>query len=128
MVASVRDVAAFLRAVRAGDLLSDQQATAFESPQFRLGPQQAEGFGFVIATLGERTVRQSAGGTPQLGHNAVLSWSQPDDRLLVVHTADAGWRGEDLAPRLRSLLEGRTLPRPPELAPRDDAAAGRIAG
>lgn len=128
MVASVRDVAAFLRAVRSGELLGDELATAYESAQFRLGPQQAEGFGFVIATVGARTVRQSAGGTPELGHNAMLSWSQPDDRLLVIHTADAGWRGEDLAPRLRALLEGRSLPAPPELAPRDDAALARAAG
>ncbi len=128
MVASVRDVATFLRAVRAGELLSDEQATAFESPQHRLGPQQAEGFGFVIATQGARTVRQSAGGTPQLGHNALLSWSQPDDLLLVIHTADAGWRGEDLGPRLRALLEGRAVPPPPALAPRDDVALARTAG
>ncbi|MBL8842087.1 MAG: beta-lactamase family protein [Planctomycetes bacterium] len=113
MVGSVRDVAAFQRAVHAGELLSDESATAYESAQFRLGPEQAEGFGFVVVTRGARTIRQSAGGTPQLGHNALVSWSQPDDWLIVVHTADASWRGELLAPRWRALLEGQKVAAPP---------------
>ncbi len=113
MVASVRDVAAFQRAVHAGELLSDAMATAYESAQFRLGPEQAEGFGFVVITRGARTIRQSAGGTPQLGHNALVSWSQPDDWLIVVHTADASWRGELLATRWRALLEGQKVAAPP---------------
>jgi CubicO group peptidase (beta-lactamase class C family) len=128
MVGSARDVAAFLRAVHDGELLSAESATAWESAQYRLGPQQAEGFGFVIATMGAKTVRLSAGGTPQLGHNALLRWSQPDDWLLVAHTADSRWLGETVVPKLAALLDGQAVALPPKVVAVDDAARARATG
>ncbi|MSR48047.1 MAG: hypothetical protein EXS13_13480 [Planctomycetes bacterium] len=43
----------------------------------------------------------------------------------MTHTAEAVWRGEDLTPRLRALLDGTTLPEPPQVIARSDAEFAR---
>jgi hypothetical protein len=94
--------------------------------QFPLDEQGGEGYGWVVMSVEPgRRVRASAGGTPGLGHNNVITWWMDDDLLFIASSNDRAYRAEDVVPHLRRIAFGEEIRLPPQVVA---VEPGRLAG
>jgi CubicO group peptidase (beta-lactamase class C family) len=115
MISSVADLQRWHTAVQSGAVVSAEAVKAYASVQFPADERGGEGYGWAVfeAAPGRR-VRSSAGGTPQLGHNNVMTWWMDDDVLFIASSSSPEWRAEAVVPYLRAIVFGQEYQLPPE--------------
>lgn len=114
MISTVADLQRWHAAVQSGAVLSAEAVKAYASVQFPVDERGGEGYGWTVfeAAPGRR-VRSSAGGTPQLSHNNVMTWWMDDDVLFIASSNSPDWRAEAVVPNLRAIVFGQPYQEPP---------------
>lgn len=121
MVSTVTDLQRWHEAVHSGLILSPGSVTDYETGQFALSENESEGYGWVVAEpVTGRSMRVSAGGAPQIGHENIIQWWTSEDWLIIISTNNPSFQAGDVSYKLSAIIFGDPYALPPQIIPAEE--------